>query len=76
MIKDSDRKAGGLFASATLLDPPSVICRFSCGAASAVATKLAIAKYGTVEIYYNDPGSEHATISASSMSVRNGSGKR
>jgi hypothetical protein len=37
--------------SGVLLDPPRVICRFSCGAASAVATKLAIAKYGTVEIY-------------------------
>ena len=36
-----------------------VICRFSCGAASAVATKLAIQKYGDVEIYYNDTGSEH-----------------
>ena len=37
-----------------------IVCRFSCGAASAVATKLAIEKYGTVEIYYNDTGSEHA----------------
>jgi len=36
-----------------------VICRFSCGAASAVATKLAIQKYENVEIYYNDTGSEH-----------------
>jgi len=36
-----------------------VICRFSCGAASAVATKLAIEKYGEVEIHYNDTGSEH-----------------
>ena len=37
-----------------------VICRFSCGAASAVATKLAIEKYGDdVEIYYNNPGAEH-----------------
>jgi len=37
-----------------------VIARFSCGAASAVATKLAIEKYGdSVEIYYNDTGSEH-----------------
>jgi 3'-phosphoadenosine 5'-phosphosulfate sulfotransferase (PAPS reductase)/FAD synthetase len=36
-----------------------VICWFSCGAASAVATKLAIEKYGTVEIYYTDTGSEH-----------------
>ena len=37
-----------------------VIARFSCGAASAVATKLAIKKYGdAVEIYYNDTGSEH-----------------
>ena len=45
--------------SGDLLDPPRVICRFSCGAASAVATKLAIAKYGTVEIYYCDSGAEH-----------------
>ena len=37
-----------------------VLSRFSCGAASAVATKLAIEKYGeAVEIYYNDTGSEH-----------------
>ena len=37
-----------------------VLCRFSCGAASAVATKLAIAKYGDrVAIYYSDTGSEH-----------------
>jgi 3'-phosphoadenosine 5'-phosphosulfate sulfotransferase (PAPS reductase)/FAD synthetase len=37
-----------------------VISRFSCGAASAVATKLAIDKYGdSVEICYNDTGSEH-----------------
>lgn len=37
-----------------------VIARFSCGAASAVATKFAIEKYGdAVEIFYNDTGSEH-----------------
>jgi 3'-phosphoadenosine 5'-phosphosulfate sulfotransferase (PAPS reductase)/FAD synthetase len=36
-----------------------VLCRFSCGAASAVATKLAIEKYGKVEIYYSDTGAEH-----------------
>lgn len=37
-----------------------VIARFSCGAASAVATKLALEKYGdAVEIYNTDPGSEH-----------------
>lgn len=36
-----------------------VVCRYSCGAASAVATKLAIKKYGHVEITYCDPGSEH-----------------
>lgn len=36
-----------------------VLARFSCGAASAVATKMAIEKYGTVEIYYTDTGSEH-----------------
>jgi len=40
---------------------PKIIARFSCGAASAVATKLAMWKYGKdeVEIYYNDTGSEH-----------------
>lgn len=39
-----------------------VVCRFSCGAASAVATKLALAKYDRdrVIITYSDPGSEHA----------------
>ncbi len=39
-----------------------VVCRFSCGAASAVATKLALHKYGCgrVEITYCDPGSEHS----------------
>jgi 3'-phosphoadenosine 5'-phosphosulfate sulfotransferase (PAPS reductase)/FAD synthetase len=38
-----------------------IVCRFSCGAASAVATKLAIRKYGheRVVITYSDPGSEH-----------------
>lgn len=38
-----------------------IVSRFSCGAASAVATKLTIAKYGLdrVEISYSDPGSEH-----------------
>lgn len=38
-----------------------VVCRFSCGAASAVATKLALGAYGPsrIEISYCDPGSEH-----------------
>jgi 3'-phosphoadenosine 5'-phosphosulfate sulfotransferase (PAPS reductase)/FAD synthetase len=37
-----------------------VVARFSCGAASAVATKLACKKYGdAVEIYYTDTGAEH-----------------
>lgn len=36
-----------------------VIAWFSCGAASAVATKLSIEKYGDVEIYYTDTGIEH-----------------
>jgi len=37
-----------------------VIARFSCGAASAVATKMAIDEYGdAVEVFYNDTGSEH-----------------
>ncbi len=40
---------------------PRVVCRFSCGAASAVATKLALAKYDRdrIEITYSNPGSEH-----------------
>ena len=37
-----------------------VVCRFSCGAASAVATKLAIARWGDVVIHYSDTRSEHA----------------
>ena len=36
-----------------------VICRFSCGAASAVATKFALEKYPDAVIYRNDTGSEH-----------------
>jgi len=36
-----------------------IVCHFSCGAASAVATKLAIEKYGKVDILYCDTGSEH-----------------
>lgn len=40
---------------------PRIVSRFSCGAASAVATKLALKKYGhgRVWITYCDPGSEH-----------------
>jgi 3'-phosphoadenosine 5'-phosphosulfate sulfotransferase (PAPS reductase)/FAD synthetase len=45
--------------SSSLRRSGRVISWFSCGAASAVATKLAIEKYGTVEIYYTDTGSEH-----------------
>lgn len=38
-----------------------IVCRFSCGAASAVATKLALSKYGhkRTVITYSDPGNEH-----------------
>jgi 3'-phosphoadenosine 5'-phosphosulfate sulfotransferase (PAPS reductase)/FAD synthetase len=38
-----------------------IVCWFSCGAASAVATKLAIKKYGVdnLVIGYQDTGSEH-----------------
>lgn len=38
-----------------------VVCRFSCGAASAVATKLTLAKFpnGGVVIHYSDTRSEH-----------------
>jgi 3'-phosphoadenosine 5'-phosphosulfate sulfotransferase (PAPS reductase)/FAD synthetase len=40
---------------------PRIVCRFSCGAASAVATKLVLGKYERerIEISYSDPGSEH-----------------
>ncbi len=40
---------------------PRIICRFSCGVASAVATKLTLAKYARerITITYCDPGSEH-----------------
>lgn len=40
---------------------PRIVCRFSCGAASAVATKLTLAKYGheRVAVTYSNPGSEH-----------------
>ena len=37
-----------------------VVSWFSCGSASATATKLAIQKYGdSVEVFYTDTGSEH-----------------
>lgn len=39
-----------------------IVCRFSCGAASAVATKLTLAKFGDshdVVIHYSDTRSEH-----------------
>lgn len=36
-----------------------IVCRFSCGAASAVATKLTLAKGGDVVIHYSDTRSEH-----------------
>lgn len=40
---------------------PRIVCRFSCGAASAVATKLTLAKYDRdrVVITRSDTGSEH-----------------
>lgn len=40
---------------------PRIVCRFSCGAASAVATKLALRKHNpdNVVITYSNPGSEH-----------------
>ena len=31
----------------TELETPRIVCQFSCGAASAVATKLAIAEYAS-----------------------------
>lgn len=38
---------------------PRTVCWFSCGAASAVATKLTLASTPDAEIVYTDPGSEH-----------------
>jgi len=37
------------------------VCHFSCGSTSAIATKLALEKFGpeNVEIIYADPGAEH-----------------
>jgi len=59
MLSDKDA-AGESFVSTALFAPSGrVLCRFSCGAASAVATKLAIQKYGKVDINYSDTGSEH-----------------
>ncbi len=43
------------------MSEPRIVCRFSCGAASAVATKLALRKYDPerVVITYSDTRSEH-----------------
>lgn len=38
---------------------PRVVCWFSAGAASAVATKLALAEHPDAVVAYTDPGSEH-----------------
>lgn len=35
------------------------ICWFSCGAASAIATKIALSKYDNCVVVYQDTGSEH-----------------
>lgn len=52
--------SGSPSCSSLLRRTGRVLSRFSCGAASAVATKLAIEKYGdAVEIYYTDTGSEN-----------------
>jgi 3'-phosphoadenosine 5'-phosphosulfate sulfotransferase (PAPS reductase)/FAD synthetase len=62
-VEQLDAKAGcpALPGSVAWAKPSGrVIARFSCGAASAVATKMAIEKYGdAVEIYYTNPGAEH-----------------
>ena len=58
-----DVNASGIGSTVWLGDWPRtgrVNARFSCGAASAVATKIALEKYGdAVTIYNTDPGSEH-----------------
>ena len=40
-------------------EKPRTICWFSCGAASAVATKLALQERDNCEIVYQDTGAEH-----------------
>jgi 3'-phosphoadenosine 5'-phosphosulfate sulfotransferase (PAPS reductase)/FAD synthetase len=60
--KEMNAKSAGTdspICSSSLRRSGRVISWFSCGAASAVATKLALEKYGTVEIYYTDTGLEH-----------------
>lgn len=65
LVKYETRKtaSAAIEAAMKLIETPlpRVICRFSCGAASAVATKLALKKYGhdRVEVTYSDTGSEH-----------------
>lgn len=52
--------SGSPSCSSLLRSTGRVVAWFSCGAASAVATKLAIEKYGdAVEVFYTDTGSEH-----------------
>ena len=43
------------------MSEPRLVCRFSCGAASAVATKLTLQLYNKERVFitYCDPGSEH-----------------
>jgi 3'-phosphoadenosine 5'-phosphosulfate sulfotransferase (PAPS reductase)/FAD synthetase len=49
-----------LFAHPEPTEESRVVCWFSCGDASAVATKLAIEKYGDrVVVAYTDPKAEH-----------------
>ena len=60
MIQETTSPAFHAASCSPLKMTGRVISWFSCGAASAVATKLAIEKYGdAVEIYYTDTGSEH-----------------
>jgi len=57
--EDGDDQATRGEGGGIMSKPFRIVCWFSCGAASAVATKLAIEKYGAVSIVYCDTGSEH-----------------
>lgn len=56
---ECDSEGSGVGPSRLVSPSGRVVAHFSCGAASAVATKIALEKYGEVEIVYCDTGSEH-----------------
>ena len=48
---------------------------FSCGAASAIASKLAVKKYKNIDIVYCDAGGEHESNKKFLQNVENWIGK-